>query len=90
MNWRCAIAAVDPFIPPEACDGGLMSFGPALEESYQRSAALTDRILKSARPPDLPVEEPTRFTFLINLKRAEVLGITIPQSLLALTEELIE
>ncbi|HKX06715.1 MAG TPA: ABC transporter substrate-binding protein [Stellaceae bacterium] len=76
--------------PPEAREGGLMSFGPELEESYQRTAALTDRVLKGARPSDLPVEEPTRFTFLINLNTATALGITISQSLLARADEVIE
>jgi putative ABC transport system substrate-binding protein len=76
--------------PPEARDGGLMSFGPEPGESYQRAAALADRVLKGARPSDLPVEEPTRFTFLINLKTAQVLGITIPQSLLVRADEVID
>ena len=89
LALRHRLASIHSY-PPEARDGGLMSFGPELEESYQRAAALTDRVLKGARPSDLPVEEPTRFTFLINLKTAEVLGITIPQSLLARADEVIE
>ena len=59
---------------PEAGDGGLMSYGPDLAENYRRAAALADRVLKGARPADLPVEEPTHFTLCVNLKTAKAMG----------------
>ena len=71
-------------------DGGLMAYGPDQDESFERVAALVDRILKGAKPVDLPFEEPTHFRLAINLKTAKALGLTIPVSLLALTDEVIE
>ena len=71
-------------------DGGLMAYGPDMDESFERVAALIDRLLKGARPAALPFEDPTRFRLAINLKTAKALGLTIPGSLLALTDELVE
>ena len=68
---------------PEVEDGGLLSYGPDLGENYRRTAALTDRVLKGARPADLPVEEPTQFSLYINLRTAKALGLEIPSMLLA-------
>lgn len=62
---------------PEVEDGGLMSYGPEIEESYRRAAALADRILRGRNRAELPVEEPTRFTLVINLKTANALGLKI-------------
>src|SRR5258707_11341176 len=76
--------------PPEVRDVGLMFYGPSNEENYQRSAALADRILKGARPSDLPVEQPTKFQLIINLRTARALGMTIPESFLLRADEVIE
>jgi putative ABC transport system substrate-binding protein len=71
-------------------DGGLMSYGPNQDESFARVAALVDRILKGARPADLPFEQPTLFTLAINMKTAKALGLEVPTALLATADEVIE
>lgn len=71
-------------------DGGLMSYGPDLGESFDRVAALIDRILKGANPAELPFEEPTVFKFVINLKTAKSIGLNVPPPLLARADEVIE
>ena len=76
--------------PPEVRDGGLMFYGPNNEENYQRSAALADRILKGARPAELPVEQPTKYELIINLKTAKAIGLTMPESFLLRADEVIE
>lgn len=81
-----AIYTSRPYIEP----GGLMYYGPSRREMWERSASYVDRILRGSRPEDLPVEQPTKFELVINMKTAKTLGLTIPPSLLLRADQILE
>src|SRR5206468_7360068 len=85
-NRLPAISFTDQF--PKA--GGLLSYGPDISDSYKRAAVYVAKILKGAEPADLPVQQPTKFVMVLNLKTAKALGLTISPALLARADEVIE
>ena len=73
-----------------ARDGGLLSYGPDLRDTFRRAATYVDRILRGEKPGDLPVQFPTKFEMVVNLKTAKALGLTVPQSMVLRADEVIQ
>jgi putative ABC transport system substrate-binding protein len=96
LNARIAGLATNARLPtiffsrPSVEAGGLLSYGPDLVENYRRAATFVDKILKGAKPGDLPIERPTKFELVINLRVAKALGLTVPPTLITRADEVIE
>jgi putative ABC transport system substrate-binding protein len=87
---RHRLPAMYPNLQQVIDRGGLMAYAPNSADLYRRAASYAARILKGAKPSDLPVQQPTKFEFAVNLKTAKALGLEMPPNLLALADEVIE
>jgi putative ABC transport system substrate-binding protein len=86
QNRLPAISVYRPFVK----EGGLMAYGPDTADIFRRAASYVDRILKGAKPEELPVQQPTKFEFMLNLKTANAFGLPVPLTLQAIADEVIE
>ena len=87
MSHRAPVISGWPIF---ARSGAICSYGPKLSESYRRLAEYVDRVLKGTRPSDLPIERPTKFEMVVNMKTAKALGLTVPNSIIVSADEVIE
>ena len=96
VGTRAAALGIERHLPvmveltPAARAGGLLAYGPRLPDSFRRAATYVDKVLKGASPADLPIEQPMIFDFVINLKTAAALGLTIPQHVLFQATEVLQ
>ena len=90
LTARNAVPAIGADLPGFTKDGGLLSYGANFPDIFRRAAPYVDLILRGAKPAELPVQVPTKFDLIVNLKTAKALGLTIPPMLLARADEVIE